>query len=508
MNNSKFKEFDLIPYHKNIKSSHKLNSLNKNLINTVQNKIKKLVKSSNAILMHECKNFENFDGRDIDSFYIFDEKFLNVNQKDVILHQRDKGSFRFLINNKKTPYFINLDVEDISIFSPKTKKLNQKNIREAIKCNKTGLRHFSLNAIIFYKLIKYFSAGVVHSYEQLYKIKKTISSLSTKDLNYILKLTSNFLIEEKFWINKLIRKNFKSFELNKEIRSFWRRKRIIRQKKRKVFAGELKLKNLLRSKKFIYALLFGASAKWSKKHRALPAIAIVGNDGAGKTELCKYIIKKFSKLDPAYINMRSDSPIIPLTLKITKLIKKLCENKLIKKIFYLKLILSYLGQGIDIFDKYLRYKVGIAFADSGYGVTIFERYITDKLRGEFPNKNNKFLPLEQFFPLPDGIFYMDVMPKISLKRKKKDNHTLEEMKSKRKNYIKLLKEFTEVKKIKCGIKFNESVKELKNYIFELTSKKNKKLKSRSKVIRCFWKKNTKRVLYGEPKNRFQKNSFI
>ena len=163
-------------------------------------------------------------------------------------------------------------------------------------------------------------------------------------------------------------------------------------------------------------MLFGASAKWSKKHRALPAIAIVGNDGAGKTELCKYIIKKFSKLDPAYINMRSDSPIIPLTLKITKLIKKLCENKLIKKIFYLKLILSYLGQGIDIFDKYLRYKVGIAFADSGYGVTIFERYITDKLRGEFPNKNNKFLPLEQFFPLPDGIFYMDVMPKISLKR--------------------------------------------------------------------------------------------
>ncbi len=508
MNNLKLKEFDLIPYHKNIKSSHKLNSLNKNLINTVQNKIKRLVKNSNAILMHECKNFENFDGRDIDSFYIFDEKFLNVNQKDVILHQRDKGSFRFLINNKKTPYFINLDVEDLSVFSPKTKKLNQKNIKEAIQCNKTGLRHFSLNAIIFYKLIKYFSAGVVHSYEQLYKIKKTISSLSTKNLNYILELTSNFLIEEKVWIDKLIRINFKSFESNNEIRSFWKRKRIIRQKKRKVFAGKLKLKNLLKSKKFIYALFFGASAKWSKKHRALPAIAIVGNDGAGKTKLCKYIIKNFSKLDPAYINMKSDSPIIPLTLIITKLIKKLCENKLIKKMFYLKLILSYLGQSIDIFDKYLRYKVGMAFADSGYGITIFERYITDKLRGEFPNKKNKILPLEQFFPMPDGIFYMDVMPKISLKRKKKDKHTLEEMKSKRKNYINLLKEFTEIKKIKCNIKFNESVKELKNYIFNLTLKKNKKLKSRSRVIRCFWKKNTKRALHGDPKNRFQKNSFV
>ena len=113
----------------------------------------------------------------------------------------------------------------------------------------------------------------------------------------------------------------------------------------------------------------------------------------------------------------------------------------------------------------------MAYADSGYGITIFERYITDKLRGEFPNKKNKLLPLEQFFPLPDGFFYLDVKPEITLKRKIKDKHTLEEMISKRANYISLLKEFTEIKKIPSDNKIEENVKNLKNYIFELAFKK-------------------------------------
>ena len=71
-----------------------------------------------------------------------------------------------------------------------------------------------------------------------------------------------------------------------------------RQNKRKVFAGKLEFKNLLKSKKFIYALLFGSFAQWPKSHNPLPAIAIVGNDGAGKTTICDYI--KLSK------NLRKD----------------------------------------------------------------------------------------------------------------------------------------------------------------------------------------------------------
>ena len=75
-----------------------------------------------------------------------------------------------------------------------------------------------------------------------------------------------------------------------------------------------------------------------------------------------------------------------------------------------------MGQLFDIIDKYIKYRIGIAYADTGFGITIFERYITDKLRGEFPNKNNRFLPLEQFF-IPDGILYLDVKPEISLKER-------------------------------------------------------------------------------------------
>ena len=148
----------------------------------------------------------------------------------------------------------------------------------------------------------------------------------------------------------------------------------------------------------------------------------------------------------------------------------------------------------------------MAYADSGYGITIFERYITDKLR-EFPNKKNKLLPLEQFFPLPDGFFYLDVKPEITLKRKIKDKHTLEEMISKSKLY-KFLKEFTEIKKIPSDNKIEENVKNLKNYIFELAFKKKKQIKLNMRVQRCIWKKNRGRILAGNPSERFQKGSFL
>ena len=54
------------------------------------------------------------------------------------------------------------------------------------------------------------------------------------------------------------------------------------------------------------------------------------------------------------------------------------------------------------------------------------------------------MPLEQFFPFPDGIIYLDVLPRSSIKRKREDNHSLDEMNSKIKNYLSLIKEFDEV----------------------------------------------------------------
>ena len=110
------KKFELIPYNNNFTYSQKKNSLNKTVINNVKEIIIKIVKNCNAVLMQECKDFQDFSGRDVDTFYISNNKFFNINEENIILNQRKKGSYRFLINHKDSSDFINLDVEDLSIF--------------------------------------------------------------------------------------------------------------------------------------------------------------------------------------------------------------------------------------------------------------------------------------------------------------------------------------------------------------------------------------------------------
>ena len=135
-----------------------------------------------------------------------------------------------------------------------------------------------------------------------------------------------------------------------------------------------------------------------------------------------------------------------------------------------------MGELLDLFDKYIKYRVGMAWADAGYGLTIFERYPTDRIRGEFPNFKNQYWPLEQFFPFPDGMIYMDVMPIDSLHRKKKDNHALDEMESKRKNYLSLIKEFDEIKILEHSKNLNNKIIKIKNYIFKNYTKKKIQIK--------------------------------
>ena len=150
----------------------------------------------------------------------------------------------------------------------------------------------------------------------------------------------------------------------------------------------------------------------------------------------------------------------------------------------------------------------MAWADAGYGLTIFERYPTDRIRGEFPNTNNKLLPLEQFFPFPDGIIYLDVLPQDSVNRKKEDNHTLEDMKSKRENYLTLLKEFDEVKFLPPSKNLNDKILKIKNYIFKIYEKKKIQIKKEGKTKRIKWKKNFNRVLAGSKLDKSQKEGFF
>ena len=119
------------------------------------------------------------------------------------------------------------------------------------------------------------------------KLKKILNSLNDENLKYIINATSKNLPKEHIWIKKLIEDDFQSFEQDKDVRNFWFKKRVIRQGKRKVFAGKLEFKNLIKSKKFFKTFIFGSYAKWPKDHNPMPAIAIVGNDGAGKTTMKK-----------------------------------------------------------------------------------------------------------------------------------------------------------------------------------------------------------------------------
>ena len=275
-----------------------------------------------------------------------------------------------------------------------------------------------------------------------------------------------------------------------------------------MFSGKLNFNRVFFSKKFLYALLFGSRAIWKHSHNSMPAITIIGNDGSGKTNVVEHIREKFSKMDPLIFDMKASVPFFSITHKIRIFLKKIKKSVLVKKIHFFNTIISIIGEIIDLFDKYIKFKIGMAWADSGNGLTIFERFPTDRIRGEFPNKNNKLLPLEQFFPFPDGMIYLDVMPKDSIIRKKKDKHTLCEMKSKRKNYLTLIEELDEVEFLPSSKNMNDKILKIKNYIFKLNKKKNFQIKKNGKVKRVYWKKNFNRVLAGNNLNKTQKEGFF
>ena len=180
----------------------------------------------------------------------------------------------------------------------------------------------------------------------------------------------------------------------------------------------MKIKKVLLSLRFIKALVFGSFARWSNDHSPMPALAIVGNDGSGKTTVVNFVKENYSKMNPLIIDMKTKNPYFPFIIKFLNKLGKIKKIKFFQKNSLLNLPIYLLGEFLIILDKFVRYKIGMAWADAGKGLTIFERYPTDRIRGEFPNEN-KMLPLEQFFPMPDGIIYLDVSPIASVKKEKK-----------------------------------------------------------------------------------------
>jgi len=475
------------------------------LLNNLKKEIYEIINDYDGYLIQKCASIKNFTGSDIDALYI--KKKISPNYSNTITVNREYNNLRLYINHPKNINFLSLDIEGLSAMPKNFRHVFNANFNKRKLCKHTKLNHLDNKSIIFYKLYKYFFI-TISSYNQLLRLKKEIKKLDKQDLSLIINSIEKVAPNKIKIIKKFLLWDFKRFCKDKSVNKFFLNLKLNRHKKRKIFAGNLNFKNIFFSKNFFYAMFFGSKAKWKNNHNPMPAIAIIGNDGSGKTTIVDYIRKNFSKMDPLIIDMKGNKPFFSLVFKFRNILKKITSFVFVKKIYFLKVTLLFLGELLDLFDRYVKYKIGMAWADAGYGLTIFERYPTDRVRGEFPNTDSKLLPLEQFFPFPDGMVYLDVLAKESLSRKKEDNHTIQEMTSKRKNYLSLIKEFDEVELIISSKNINQKILQIKNYIFKLYFKKKSIIKKNKKNIRMKWKKNYNRKLAGKNLDRSQKESFF
>ena len=261
---------------------------------------------------------------------------------DSIIRNLDNNSIRIHLNHPNHVNFLSLDFEDIAYMPIAVKNIFEKNLNVKIFCKHTKINHLDDKSIIFYKIVKYFYNGTIHSYSQLSDLKKKIKKLDRRDLKLIIDSVDEALPNEREIIKKFLSWEFSKFYKNQGIKRSFNRLRSKRHKRRRIFYGKLSVRKLIFSKKFFYAFFFGSFAKWNYSHYSMPAISIVGNDGSGKTTLVEYIRKNFSKMDPLILSMKSSEPFFSISLKIVNKIKRIKELKLIKNFFFLNFFFQLL----------------------------------------------------------------------------------------------------------------------------------------------------------------------
>ena len=79
-------------------------------------------------------------------------------------------------------------------------------------------------------------------------------------------------------------------------------------------------------------------------------------------------------MDPLIYNMKLSDPFFSIIPKIVNVLKKINKNLIVRNLIFIKTPIAILAELLIIFDKFVKYKIGMAWADSGLGVTIFERY--------------------------------------------------------------------------------------------------------------------------------------
>ena len=408
---------------------------------------------------------ERLYGNDLD-ILVDDFEFL-INQlraRSWVLKREISGGFRAFKLTPNCSFFV------LDILSPRAEKcrIKQKIYNDAlfqlpveVDMNSHHVKFVSPKYMITFKLYSYLYLGYVHSKYQVEGLHRKFHELSEFEQQGI----------KQFFVNLKIDSVLSFLSVN-EID--WNKLSLeIEQKRKRRFSRRLVFRGKFYSLNIVKALIYSCVKKGFSNNYSIkmPYVAVVGNDGSGKTSLCeKFLLDEF-KIDPVHINMRANGSWFKFWLKARPFLRRI--NKICSKNFIFfpvaKLIFIF-SELFDFFDRYLRFFVGRTIADNGIGLVIFERYPTDRLRGEYyPNRS--IFPLEKFFPMPDAIVYLDVTPENSLMRKPKDGHTFCEMTEKRDNYRRLIAEISRTTSIDANTGMELSLKEFKRYLFSISLEK-------------------------------------
>ncbi len=293
--------------------------------------------------------------------------------------------------------------------------------------NSYGIFCLDKPSIVIINIIKYFYKGQIRGQIQLTRLYSLWGEISERDRRKVRKIIvkelGEIFVEQIF---NLMNERVIFDRLPEDISRNISLKRLTKNSDRIVFDGKIKFLALLKNPYYIYRLIFSI---FKRNKNSFPMVAVVGNDGSGKTVFCNSFKRsEFIKNNPVHIVMRRNDPILPLYKDLRMQLK----NK--KKSFFL----FWFIEAFDFIDRMLRYIAGSLWSRSGLGLVLFERYPTDRTRGEYLKGSFSFFPLEQFFPMPNLIILFDVSAEDSLLRKPDDGHNLLEQGQKRDNYIKLM----------------------------------------------------------------------